>query len=131
MAPLLLGYEWSSNVSHHGNSKEEASYLSVFITLDPPITSKEEPSVTEINQRPFWVFPTNESDDNLMLAHQFEKACRAVGERVRFVCTVVNSDRQLVLATRFFRPLPPPPEILKRDGDDHHKDKSQLTFLTP
>ena len=46
MAPLLLGYEWSSNVSHHGNSKEEASYLSVFITLDPPITSKEEPSVT-------------------------------------------------------------------------------------
>ncbi|XP_076141311.1 protein CC2D2B-like [Alosa pseudoharengus] len=82
----------------------------------------------DIDQKRLWVFPSPVSDVDLMLAKQFESACRAVGKKRRFFSTVVNSEGQLVLATKFIRPLRPPLEVLHID-DEEEQRRSKLASL--
>ncbi|XP_041921866.1 protein CC2D2B-like [Alosa sapidissima] len=127
--PALLGYTWSRNDFHSNPAKQrKASYLTVYIVLDPPISSQEDLSNMDIDQKRLWVFPSPVSDADLVLAKQFESACRAVGKKRRFFSTVVNSEGQLVLATKFIRPLRPPPEVLHID-DEEEQHQSKLASL--
>ncbi|XP_062375164.1 protein CC2D2B-like [Sardina pilchardus] len=112
--PALLGYTWSRDDFHSNSAKQEkASYLTVYIVLDPFISSQEDPSSN--------MFPSPASHAELVLADNFRKACRAVDKQKRFVSTVVNSEGQLVLATKFIRALPPPPEVLQEE--EAHRSK--------
>ncbi|KAL2083131.1 hypothetical protein ACEWY4_020904 [Coilia grayii] len=127
--PALLGYTWPRDLV----KQDEASFLSVLIALDPHISSKDDPSVLVTMLLLFFNLsrgfcPADESEETLKLAHEFEKKCRAAGRQKRLVSVVVNSEGQLVLPTRFFRPLPPPPGILHHDGDERIEEE-QLTLL--
>ncbi|XP_063048089.1 protein CC2D2B-like isoform X2 [Engraulis encrasicolus] len=122
----LLGYMWASDqVDEH---QDQASFLRVLIALEPPISSKDEPSALEITQRSTWMIPADESKDTVQLACEFDRKCRPAGGHKRLVSFVLNSKGELALATRFFRPLLAPPGILHRDGDEQF-DNEKLTLL--
>lgn len=50
----------------------------------------------------------------LDFTYEFEKECKAAGRgKKSVITTVINSEGRLVLANRFFHPLPPPQEVLQ------------------
>lgn len=53
-------------------------------------------------------------------------ACRAEDKEKKFMCTVVNRQGQLVLATKFIRPVAPPSEVLHLDEEE---DGDNLVFM--
>ncbi|KAM6956187.1 protein CC2D2B-like [Aplochiton taeniatus] len=104
---LLLGYTWTDQDSVTGPAMEdrENSSLGVFITLDPPISAAADLTAK---------FPSVEEEWRLKRSREFERRWRAAsGGARRGVTTVLNSQGTLVLATRFFRALPPPKEVLQ------------------
>ena len=59
-------------------------------------------------------FPTEEEERLLDRTFEFEKQCRdAAGGRKSVITMVISSEGRLVLATRFFRPIPLPEEVLQ------------------
>nr|XP_046214906.1 protein CC2D2B-like isoform X3 [Oncorhynchus gorbuscha] len=65
-------------------------------------------------------FSTDEDEDLLNLTYEYEKQCKVAAGRVkkRVITTVINSEGRLVLAHRFFKPLPPPQEVVLDTPDN-------------
>lgn len=53
-------------------------------------------------------------------------ACRAEGKQKGFMSTVVNRHGELVLATKFIKPVAPPPEVVYLDAEE---DRRSLVSL--
>uniref|UniRef100_W5MK02 C2 domain-containing protein n=1 Tax=Lepisosteus oculatus TaxID=7918 RepID=W5MK02_LEPOC len=128
--PVLLGYTWSTeeNFPDMRGSENESCFLSVFVTLDPPVSVKEDATgkILSVKQ-----FPTSEDRKLLEMVYAFEKQCKAANPERRVVTTVVNEEGKKILATRFIKPLPPPPELLHDDMDTSSDHVVSFVSLIP
>ncbi|XP_041722650.1 protein CC2D2B [Coregonus clupeaformis] len=72
------------------------------------------------DQKPLWLLSTDEDEDLLDLTYEYEKQCKVAAGRVkkRVITTVINSEGKFVLAHRFFKPLPPPQEVVLDTPDN-------------
>nr|XP_015202041.1 PREDICTED: protein CC2D2B isoform X2 [Lepisosteus oculatus] len=131
--PVLLGYTWSTeeNFPDMRGSENESCFLSVFVTLDPPVSVKEDATGKDCEQKPLWLFPTSEDRKLLEMVYAFEKQCKAANPERRVVTTVVNEEGKKILATRFIKPLPPPPELLHDDMDTSSDHVVSFVSLIP
>eukprot|EP00063_Salmo_salar_P034840 XP_014009675.1 PREDICTED: coiled-coil and C2 domain-containing protein 2A-like isoform X2 [Salmo salar] len=123
--PTLLGYMWTGEdmVNDQGieiPSRRDTSFMNVFITLDPAISLSDDQTAKYGDQKPLWLFSTDEDEDLLDLTYEYEKQCKVAAGRVkkRVITTVINSEGRLVLAHRFFKPLPPPQEVVLDTPDN-------------
>nr|XP_046214904.1 protein CC2D2B-like isoform X1 [Oncorhynchus gorbuscha] len=123
--PTLLGYMWTGEdmVNDQGveiPARRDTSFMNVFITLDPAISLSDDQTAKYGDQKPLWLFSTDEDEDLLNLTYEYEKQCKVAAGRVkkRVITTVINSEGRLVLAHRFFKPLPPPQEVVLDTPDN-------------
>ncbi|CAB1343441.1 unnamed protein product, partial [Coregonus sp. 'balchen'] len=97
--PTLLGYTWTGEDMVNDQGIE--------------IPARRNTSfINDGDQKPLWLFSTDEDEDLLDLTYEYEKQCKVAAGRVkkRVITTVINSEGKFVLAHRFFKPLPPPQE---------------------
>ncbi|XP_055757951.1 protein CC2D2B-like isoform X1 [Salvelinus fontinalis] len=123
--PTLLGYMWTGEdmINDQGieiPARRDTSFMNVFITLDPAISLSDDQTAKYGDQKPLWLFSTDEDEDLLNLTYEYEKQCKVAAGRVkkRVITTVINSEGRLVLAHRFFKPLPPPQEVVLDTPDN-------------
>ncbi|XP_038057381.1 coiled-coil and C2 domain-containing protein 2A-like isoform X2 [Patiria miniata] len=101
-APMvLLGYDRSSENVNPGSAN--ATYLTLFITIEPPLTSPE-----KLKEK----FDSNEDDKLLAYAESYQTESLAKFPKRELVTTVMDINGKAVFITRYFRPIKPPDEVL-------------------
>lgn len=121
--PILLGYT-SDDASEGdiGSTKEGKTYLSLFITMEPPV-SPPEPMKEK--------FVTNESEKLLQYAENWQNQLESKFPRREFKTTVVDVNGKSVFVTRFFKGLKPPDELIKQDTFETSKILARYVSLIP
>ncbi|XP_069126927.1 coiled-coil and C2 domain-containing protein 2A-like isoform X2 [Argopecten irradians] len=121
--PVLLGYTHDQNMGADTDinigSKEENTYLSLFITIEPPLSPAE-----PMKER----FSTNEAEDLLQYAEKWQTELEEKFPKREFKTTVVNVNGKSVFITRYFKELKPPEELLA-DSKNQKADEVVAHFV--
>ncbi|XP_058891290.1 protein CC2D2B-like [Acipenser ruthenus] len=121
--PLIsLGYTWKKedmlpDAQDNYLSQTESCFLSIFVTVDPQISTIETDTEKESPQKPMWLFATNEDEKLLEVAYTYEKHCKTMHPRRRLLTAVIDTEGRKVLATRYIKALPPPQELLQANSE--------------
>nr|XP_022316561.1 coiled-coil and C2 domain-containing protein 2A-like isoform X3 [Crassostrea virginica] len=111
--PVLLGYTQGADEEEGTTpSHEENTYLSVFMTIEPPLQSPE-----PMRER----FSTTEDEKLLQYADNWEKTLNAKFKDRDFKTTVIDVNGKTVFVTRYFKALEPPQEIFEKADTDVKK----------
>uniref|UniRef100_A0A4W5RJY7 Uncharacterized protein n=1 Tax=Hucho hucho TaxID=62062 RepID=A0A4W5RJY7_9TELE len=91
--PTLLGYMWTGDdmVNDQGieiPARRDTSFMNVFITLDPAISLSDNQTAKYGDQKPLWLFSTDEDEDLLDLTYEYEKQCKVAAGRERVAAFV-------------------------------------------
>lgn len=102
--PVLLGYTQGPDEEEGTSvrSNEENTYLSVFMTIEPPLQPPE-----PMRER----FATTEDEKLLQYADNWEKTLNAKFSDREYKTTVIDVNGKTVFVTRYFKALEPPPDI--------------------
>ncbi|MGH0115552.1 UNVERIFIED_CONTAM: hypothetical protein FKN15_024882 [Acipenser sinensis] len=121
--PLIsLGYTWKKedmlpDAQDNYLSQTESCFLSIFVTVDPQISTNETDTEKESPQKPMWLFATNEDEKLLEVAYTYENHCKTMHPRRRLLTAVIDTEGRKVLATRYIKALPPPQELLRTHSE--------------
>ncbi|XP_033097939.1 coiled-coil and C2 domain-containing protein 2A-like isoform X1 [Anneissia japonica] len=96
----LLGYE-------RGPESSGRTYLSMFITIEPPLAPVE-PTREK--------FDSKEDEKLLAYADNFVIEIKKKFPKREVITTVMDINGKSVFVTRYFRPLTPPPKVLEGDN---------------
>uniref|UniRef100_A0A8D0C515 Coiled-coil and C2 domain containing 2B n=1 Tax=Salvator merianae TaxID=96440 RepID=A0A8D0C515_SALMN len=123
MPPVLLGYTWSKTCVSpkeecHGQILKEYSFLTIFATIEPQLSS------TENNL---------ESDkvDEILLqrAYIFKQTCKILFPKRRLVTSVFNNRGRNILVTKYITSLNPPQLLLDMYPDDPNSTSELLSHF--
>uniref|UniRef100_A0A6I8PHA0 Coiled-coil and C2 domain containing 2B n=1 Tax=Ornithorhynchus anatinus TaxID=9258 RepID=A0A6I8PHA0_ORNAN len=108
--PVLLGYTWSQTYLSptedcSGQNLKECTFLTIFATLEPQISSAVSDSESD-------KLADQIKETLLQRAHVFKKTCKALFPNRRIVTVVFNDEGRYILAPRYIRALNPPQPLL-------------------
>ncbi|RXN02053.1 Coiled-coil and C2 domain-containing protein 2A [Acipenser ruthenus] len=135
--PLIsLGYTWKKedmlpDAQDNYLSQTESCFLSIFVTVDPQISTIETDTEKESPQKPMWLFATNEDEKLLEVAYTYEKHCKTMHPRRRLLTAVIDTEGRKVLATRYIKALPPPQELLQAHSEGVQDLVARFVSLIP
>ncbi|XP_074855704.1 protein CC2D2B [Carettochelys insculpta] len=114
--PVLLGYTWSeTHVSpkeeHSGQNLKEHTFLTIFATIEPQLSSVENDSESD-------KFADHEDETLLQRACIFKKNCKAKFPKRRIITSAFNNEGRNILVTKYISALNPPQLLLDMYLDD-------------
>ncbi|XP_067678650.1 coiled-coil and C2 domain-containing protein 2A-like [Haliotis asinina] len=112
--PVLLGYTYDLSQGRGPDSEVEESigrgegntYLSLFITIEPPLNPPE-----PMKEK----FSTNEDEKLMQHAETWQEELNKKYPRRQYKTTVVDVNGKSVFITRYFKSLKPPDDIIAKD----------------
>ncbi|XP_046545533.1 LOW QUALITY PROTEIN: coiled-coil and C2 domain-containing protein 2A-like [Haliotis rubra] len=112
--PVLLGYTYDLSQGRGPDSEVEESigrgegntYLSLFITIEPPLNPPE-----PMKEK----FSTNEDEKLMQHAETWQEELNKKYPRRQYKTTVVDVNGKSVFITRYFKSLKPPDDITGKD----------------
>ncbi|CAM2117633.1 unnamed protein product, partial [Caretta caretta] len=114
--PVLLGYTWSKTCvspkeEHCGQNLKEYTFLTIFATIEPQLSSVENDSESD-------KFADCEDETLLQRACIFKKNCKAKFPKRRITTSVFDNEGRNTLVTKYIRALNPPQLLLDMYPDD-------------
>ncbi|XP_043407032.1 protein CC2D2B isoform X2 [Chelonia mydas] len=114
--PVLLGYTWSKTCvspteEHCGQNLKEYTFLTIFATIEPQLSSVENDSESD-------KFTDREDETLLQRACIFKKNCKAKFPKRRITTSVFDNEGRNTLVTKYIRALNPPQLLLDMYPDD-------------
>ncbi|CAM5157090.1 unnamed protein product [Natator depressus] len=114
--PVLLGYTWSKTCvspkeEHCGQNLKEYTFLTIFATIEPQLSSVENDSESD-------KFADREDETLLQRACIFKKNCKAKFPKRRITTSVFDNEGRNTLVTKYIRALNPPQLLLDMYPDD-------------
>ncbi|XP_072045143.1 coiled-coil and C2 domain-containing protein 2A-like isoform X2 [Amphiura filiformis] len=110
---VLLGYDRSPDSMSRiqGGNQTNATYISVFITIEPPLSPPE-----PLKEK----FDSNEDEKLLSYAENYQTSLSVKFPKREVTTSVMDINGKSVFVTRYFRPIKPP-AILIEDGNNSLK----------
>ncbi|XP_038600358.1 protein CC2D2B [Tachyglossus aculeatus] len=108
--PVLLGYTWSQTYLSptedcSGPNLKECTFLTIFATLEPQISSAVDDSESD-------KFADQIKETLLQRAHIFKKTCKALFPNRRIAAVVFDDGGRCISAPRYITALNPPQQLL-------------------
>ncbi|KAI8501504.1 Coiled-coil and C2 domain-containing protein 2A [Branchiostoma belcheri] len=123
--PVLLGYKRGGGGGSEGLDLQmggnEHTYLTLFITIEPPLTPLE-----PLKEK----FDSQEDEKLLFQAEKWQGEIEKRFPKRNISTTVTNINGKSVFVTRFIQPLRPPDELIDSNADTRQNSERVARFVS-